>query len=204
MMLLIMSGLIVRSMIAISRVNLGFDPRPLLTAQVELPAWKLKSDADVARFYDQIEDRLMRVPGVAAVGAASGLPALAGGRRIAFDVAARPAPSAAERPWAERFTASSGYLSAAGIRLVRGRWFTRADTRETTPVVVINEETARRSLATLIRRSALEFCCPTIMNRAARPKSSALLEPSPIQIWRWPLHLICTSPPLSIHFAAPP
>ena len=144
MMLLIMSGLIVRSMIAISRVNLGFDPRPLLTAQVELPAWKLKSDADVARFYDQIEDRLMRVPGVAAVGAASGLPALAGGRRIAFDVAARPAPSAAERPWAERFTASSGYLSAAGIRLVRGRWFTRADTRETTPVVVINEETARR------------------------------------------------------------
>jgi len=151
MILLIMAGLIVRSLIAVRRIDLGFDPRVMLTAQIELPAWKFKTDEEVARFYERVEDRLARIPGAQAAGAATGLPALAAGTRVTFDLADRPAATAAERLWAQRFTATPGYLSATGIPLLRGRWFTRADSDETPPVVVINAEAARRYFPTTDR-----------------------------------------------------
>lgn len=151
MILLIMAGLIVRSLIAIRRIDLGFDPRVVLTAQIELPEWKFTTDEEMARFYLRVEDRLTRIPGAAAAGAATGLPALAAGSRVAFDLPAHPSAAMAERPWAQRFTTTPGYLSATGIPLLRGRWFSRADSRETPPVVVINVEAARRYFQTADR-----------------------------------------------------
>jgi predicted permease len=160
MILLIMAGLIVRSLIAVRRIDLGFDPRVVLTAQIELPAWKFTTDGEVARFYDRVEERLARIPGATAAGAATGLPALAAGSRVAFDLAERRATTAAERPWAQRFTATPGYLSATGIPLLRGRWFSHADSRETTPVVVINAEAARRYFQTVDRAIGARILLP--------------------------------------------
>jgi predicted permease len=160
MILLIMAGLIVRSLIAIRRIDLGFDPRAVLTAQVELPSWKFKTGEEMARFYERVEDRLARIPGATAAGAATGLPALAAGSRVPFDLAEHPAATAAERPWAQRFTATQGYLQATGIALLRGRWFSRADSRETAPVVVINAEAARRYFQTVDRAIGSRILLP--------------------------------------------
>jgi predicted permease len=142
--LLVVAGLIVRTMIALNRIDLGFDPKPMLTAQLQLPEWKFTTDADVARFYERLVERVNRVPGVAASAAMTGLPNLAFGTRIQFDIADRRAASAADRPWARRFAATDGYLSATGIVLLQGRWFTRADAAGTPRVVVVNVEAARR------------------------------------------------------------
>jgi predicted permease len=142
--LLVVAGLIVRTMIALNRIDLGFDPKPMLTAQLELPEWKFTTDADVARFYERLVERVNRMPGVAASAAVTGLPSLAPGTRIQFDIADRRAAAAADRPWARRFAATDGYLSAAGIVLLQGRWFTRVDATGTPRVVVVNVEAARR------------------------------------------------------------
>ena len=142
--LLVVAGLIVRTMIALNRVDLGFDPKPMLTAQLELPQWKFTTDADVARFYERLVERANLMPGVAASGAVTGLPNLAPGTRIQFDIADRRAATAADRPWARRFAATDGYLAATGIVLLQGRWFTRGDAAGAPRVVVVNVEAARR------------------------------------------------------------
>ena len=142
--LLIVAGLIVRTMIALNRIDLGFDPKPMLTAQLELPDWKYTTDAEVGRFYERLVERVNRTPGVAASAAVTGLPNLAFGTRVLFDIADRRAATAADRPWARRFAATDGYLAASGIVLLQGRWFTRADAAGAPPVVVVNAEAARR------------------------------------------------------------
>src|SRR5262249_387148 len=117
MVLLVVAGLIVRTLLALNRHDLGFDPRPLLTAQVELPDWKFKADGDAARFYERLADRLDQVPEVRGSGAITGLPTLTFGKRIQFDIAGREAAAAADRPWGHEFMATAGYMNAAGIRL---------------------------------------------------------------------------------------
>jgi putative ABC transport system permease protein len=144
MVLLVVAGLIVRTLVALNRQDLGFDPRPLLTAQIELPSWKFKADSDAAAFYERLADRLERLPEVRGSGAVTGLPTLTFGNRIQFDIAGRPAATAADRPWGHEFTATAGYMNAAGIRLTRGRWFSRADAGSAPAVAVVSAEAARR------------------------------------------------------------
>ncbi|MGH9315112.1 MAG: ABC transporter permease, partial [Vicinamibacterales bacterium] len=102
MMLLVVATLVVRSMIEVGRTDIGFDPHPLLTAQIVTPEWKHKDDGAVARLQDDVLARLRRIPGVEAAGAASALPAISAGNRMTFVVSGRPPASDAERPWARR------------------------------------------------------------------------------------------------------
>jgi putative ABC transport system permease protein len=142
--LLVVAMLTVRSMIAINRIDVGFDPRLLLVAQVEAPAWKYTGDEEVARLYDDLLGRIRRLPGVEAAAAVSGLPVLSPGARMAFSIAGRPAVSAADQPWAMRFVASDEYFRAAGIPVLLGRSFAAADRADGEPVAIVNAEAARR------------------------------------------------------------
>jgi predicted permease len=142
--LLVVATLIVRSMIEINRFDVGFDPRPLLTAQIEAPEWKFASDGSITRLYDDLLARLRRSPGVEAAAAVSGLPLLSTGARVSFAISGRPDGTDADRPWAMRFVASDEYFRATGVPMIAGRAFAGGDRPDTEPIAIVNAEAARR------------------------------------------------------------
>jgi predicted permease len=144
MTLLVVAALAVRTMIAINRADLGFDPRPLLTAQIVTPGWKHKEDGAAAQLQDDVLARLRRLPGVEAAAAASALPSLGQGTRITFVVSGRPPATDAERPWARWVVVSDDFFRTTGIPLLAGRAFTDGDRAETEAVAVVNVTAAQK------------------------------------------------------------
>src|SRR5262249_36392427 len=61
-----------------------------------------------------------------------------------FQVDGKPAPPPSQQPIAAYIPVSANYFETLGIRLLRGRVFTAADTADAVPVAVINEALARR------------------------------------------------------------
>jgi putative ABC transport system permease protein len=155
LILLVGAGLLIKSTYRLLGVEVGFDPRNVLTAEIHLPAEKY-TDAKLARafssaaytraagFYDQLIAGLRALPGVRAVGAVSGLP-LSGdswGKRIVFYD--RPLPATAnELPQITNFVVAGDYFRALGIR-VRGRVFTDRDGLDAPRVAIVSQELVRR------------------------------------------------------------
>ncbi len=143
--LLIVAGLVVRSMMAFTHLDLGFDPAGLLTMQLELPERKYRDDAAIATARERLLESLTRAPGVRSAGLVSSLPALGQDPVIKFDVEGRaPSSRPEERPWFRIGTASRDYFQTAGIPVLRGRAFTTADRIDQPAVAVLSREAARR------------------------------------------------------------
>jgi predicted permease len=144
MTLLVVATLFVRSMIAINRIDIGFDPHPLLTAQFVTPEWKHRDAGATARLQTALLERLRRVPGVEAAAATSDLPALSPGARLTFVISGRPAASDADRPWARRLVVSDDFFRATGVPLLAGRAFTSGDREDTEAVAMVNRQAAQK------------------------------------------------------------
>jgi putative ABC transport system permease protein len=141
LVLLVASGLLVRSFQRLLTVDPGFDPRSTLTFQVGLPPADYPDRERAVAFHHAVLDRIAALPGVTAVSASTCLPlsreAFCLGNTLAVE--GRPTqPGRIPRPVAQRAVAAS-YFEAMGIRLLRGRGLDRADTDRREPVVVVNE-----------------------------------------------------------------
>ena len=146
MVLLVGSGLMVRSAQRMSAIDPGFRPAGLLTAGVSLG-----SQADRARavaFYYQLLDELRRLPGVASVGASNALPLAPGSLDGAsFTVKSRPQASGPVPQFTMYSTITAGYFETLGVPLIEGRRPERADTDQSRPVAWVNQAFARQFLA---------------------------------------------------------
>ncbi|MFI5229761.1 MAG: ABC transporter permease, partial [Gemmatimonadales bacterium] len=143
--LLVGSGLMVRSFIALTSVDLGFDPARTVVFGIDnVPP--PRSPDDASAFVDRVHAALARVPGVTAVTAAGSFPL--DGR----DASGRWGPmAAADDPTQFRqggFTVvSPGYFAAMRTRLIAGRDFTAAD-QPTDKVVVLDDWAAKLAFGT--------------------------------------------------------
>jgi putative ABC transport system permease protein len=142
-MLVIGAGLLLRSLIELQRIDLGFDDRNVLTAQVQLPATDYAEGERIVSFFRQVTERLEQLPGVVAAGGVRLLPLA----RTIGDWSITPegrdiAPG--ENPNGDFQFATPGYLHAMGLSLVAGRWFTAADRENAPLVVVVNDTMAAR------------------------------------------------------------
>ena len=144
MMLLIVAGLLVRSMIAIHTAKMGFDPSNLATVRIDLPEWRYKNDASIADYYNRLLTRLNSLPGVQRASVADRLPVLGGEAPVQLTIDGYSAPREQDRPWAGSVITTEDFLSVAGVPLLAGREFTAADTADRAPVAIVNEEMARR------------------------------------------------------------
>lgn len=141
--LLITTGLFVRSFMKMHAQPLGFEPAGVLTFRVGLPQSQFNTD-ETRRFFEQLSPRLNEVPGVIAAGAISHLPGNDGSNN-AFVIEGQAEPATiADAPFTNDRIASLGYFSALRIPLLRGRLFTAGDTREAPPVCVVDQQFARR------------------------------------------------------------
>jgi putative ABC transport system permease protein len=142
LILLIGSGLLVKSFLRLRETETGFQPENLLTMQLSYAAGKGEG-RKVANFFDQVEQRIKALPGVESVALSSGVPML-GSSETSFAVEGRPPAEEGKRPMTVLFITSPDYLRAMGIRLVRGRFFTAQDTQSSPLVAVIDEDFARQ------------------------------------------------------------
>ena len=78
MTLLVTSGMLVRSLTSLGRVDPGFQVGSLLTARVELPAYKYASRQEWGLAWDQTMRRIEAIPGVQGVAVADWLPVTPG------------------------------------------------------------------------------------------------------------------------------
>jgi putative ABC transport system permease protein len=142
-MLLVVAGLVVRSMDAVMRIDLGYDPARLLSAEVEIPAWKEGDDLAALRLRQRLLTRVRQIPGVDGAALVTELPALRFPQNSPFDIAGRDSTSR-DRPAAGVVVTTADYFSVVDVPLVAGRGFETADAASSRAVMVLSAESARR------------------------------------------------------------
>jgi putative ABC transport system permease protein len=151
MALLIVSGLLVRGMIEITRTPLGFDPTGVLSLQVEIPEWRYKTDASIRDYYGRLVERVSALPGVQAAAAVDRLPLLGGELVAQVNVDGYTPPRPEDRPWAASQAATDRFFEAARLPILSGRGFEPRDSAEAAGVAVVNQTFARRYFADPLR-----------------------------------------------------
>src|SRR5215472_14802835 len=153
LVLLIGSGLALKSFSLLLRVDRGFNAEHVLTFFVPLPETydpnpdptRIGAPPRVVAFFQELLPRIQQLPGVKAVGAVSSLP-LQGEKWSKFFVPLdRPLPTAIEQIPSIQYRAVAGhYFSAMGIPLVKGRLLDEHDQPNSPYSIVVNETLARR------------------------------------------------------------
>jgi predicted permease len=134
------AGLLVRSFVNALRVKPGFEPARLLTFQVTLPAHRYPDGGSVARTERQLIDALASVPGVTRASAASYLPTT-----TYWQIAVSPeGVDLPNTPLVVNDIVHSGYFETMGIQLVQGRTFDARDVPDSPPVVIVDEQFAKK------------------------------------------------------------
>ncbi|MBZ5606130.1 MAG: ABC transporter permease [Acidobacteriia bacterium] len=155
LVLLIGSGLLIRSFLKLQGSDLGCDPRGILTFMIRLPQsqagapresykgvvlWEIH--ASTGATLQRIFERVQSIPGVQSA-AASVLPPLADANPMPFSIEGRATPDT-DVPSAMYFPVSPNFFQTMKIAMLRGRDFTMHDTASSQWVAIVNETMAKR------------------------------------------------------------
>jgi predicted permease len=184
------SGLMVRTMLRLTQVDPGFDPRNLLTLNVELMGDAWTPEKRQAIFEPMIQ-RLRALPGVENAGLTLSLPIDGSRWGSIFIVGDKPVPPRTELPGAAFTPVSTGYFEMMKMRLLRGRLFDRTENATSAKVVVINETMARRlwpgedPIGKRLKQGWPEDQSPwrTIVGVVADVKTDGIDQDTPMQIY---------------------
>jgi putative ABC transport system permease protein len=136
---LIGAGLAIKSIWELGKIDLGFDEKNVLSLQMLVTTSPEKAQ-EARRFLDQVEREVGQLPGVQSAGLSFGLP-FGGAPESSFKI---ETDGPKDERMAVMFIVSHNYFRAMGMRLISGRYFTAADTRESVPVAVIDRRLAER------------------------------------------------------------
>jgi predicted permease len=141
LVLLAVSGLLIRMIMRYSHADFGFDPAQILTAGINLSPDRYQGRDEIADFYQPLFNRLAQIPGVRAVGVISILPIQNWGSNSDIHIAGQPPYPPNQEMLAEGRMVSLGYFDVFGIPLRRGRMLSPGLDRPGNPSspVVVNE-----------------------------------------------------------------
>jgi putative ABC transport system permease protein len=143
--LLIVAGLLLVSLDGLSRVDLGFDGRSIITGSIRLPAALYQADGSVTTYWNELERRLEELPGVASVAFADSLPPATAFNFNNFDLEDQPTPAGQSQPTTAWVAVTPEYFRALGLRLLGGRLLDERDAQtETLESVLVDEAWAKR------------------------------------------------------------
>jgi predicted permease len=138
--LLVGAGLLIRSLIRVLDVDMGFQPARAATIRVDPDSRYATRERRIA-YFDEVLGMVREIPGVEAAGITDALPL---GRNRTWGAAAKGITyERGKFPLVFVRVVSDGYLSALGIPLRAGRDISPSDIATTEPVIVINETMAR-------------------------------------------------------------
>ena len=137
------AGLMLRSVASLGRVDPGFDAGRVLAMPFMLGGNAYADDSAVVAFQDRAIERLRSLPGVEAVALADQVPFGGDFDCRGFHVQGRLKANPEEDPCIQRYGVTPDYQRVLDIPLLRGRFFSSADTAASQPVVVISASAAR-------------------------------------------------------------
>lgn len=138
-LLLTGAGLLMRSLLALQHVDLGFNPTNILYATLALPNARYNTSDDKRHFLQQVLGRVKALPGVTAATVTFGLPPF-GFPSSEVTIPGKTHPQA----WNAQFDlCDEDYFKVLGLPLMKGRLLSEADVNSAMHVVVINETLAR-------------------------------------------------------------
>lgn len=137
-MLLVGSGLLLRSMAKLHQVDFGFDPKKLISATLNLPRTRYPTTAEHAAFYERVKVKLESIPGIQSVAGISDTP-LGRSNTFSFVISGRPRSGPNPRETAlEKRAVTPGYFETIRLSLMKGRDFAEFDDAESPTVVIVN------------------------------------------------------------------
>jgi putative ABC transport system permease protein len=133
------AGLMIRTLLSLQHVNLGFDPSNILYADMAYPAGRYATAGQQRVFLQQVLARVRALPGVNSASVSIGIPPFGyGGSEVVVPGTTH------EDVWRAEFDlCDEDYFQTMGIKLLSGRLLSAADVNEAQRVVVINETMAR-------------------------------------------------------------
>jgi predicted permease len=141
MVLLVGAGLLLRSFIRLSGIELGFETEHVVAMNISLPEARYASADKRYAFFHDLADRVAALPGVSAVGFGNRMP-MRGGWSGSFQLDSLPG----QDKDADLQAVSAGYFPTLGIPLLRGRGFSSADGAGAARVAIVNTAFARAFL----------------------------------------------------------
>ena len=142
LVLLVGSGLLIRSFVRILNVDPGFDPKNVLTARMRVPPDGLSHDHNI-QFYQQLLARISSFPGVLSASAGWPAPMSQSSATGSFGIEGRPVAKGDE-PSESLGLAMPGYFETMRIPLLAGRTFGEQDGLKGAPSVIVNQAFANK------------------------------------------------------------
>jgi predicted permease len=143
LMLLIVAGLFVRSLGAVERMDLGFDPNQLLNVALD-PSLNNYSEIQTKEFYRSLETKVRALPGIQSVSLAASVPMGSTLGKQSVYIEGRPVPSGQRAPGVFFNDVDPPYFDTLRIRVLLGRAFTDADSETSPRVAIVNETMAKQ------------------------------------------------------------
>ena len=194
--LLIVSGLMIRTFVALRQVDPGFTrPEEVQTFVIAIPESLISDPQETARTFEGISERLAHVPGVVSVGLSSSITMDGEDNGNPVEVEGGPPVPEGQVPPLRRFKSfGPGFFETMGIRLVAGRSVSWSDVHQRRPVIVVSEPLAREywgEPAKAIGKRVRGCCGPEtpwreIVGVTAPERDDGLNRP-PTAIVYWPM-----------------
>jgi len=192
--LLVVSGLMIRTSIAMRQVDPGFTrPEEVQTFVVAIPESMIEDPQQTVRTFEGVTEQLARVPGVTSVGLSSSITMDGEDNGNYAAIEQFPDPAGAMVKLRRFKSIGSGYFETMGNRLVAGRSLTWNDIYNQRPVVIISEPLAReywgepaKAIGKRLRGSSPRFPWREIIGVSGNERDDGLTQP-PTQIVYWPM-----------------
>ena len=140
--LLVSSGLMIRSIVNLNARPLGIENTNVLTGRIGLPEAQYPDDASQYRFFERLIERLDADPGITGATVAYSYPGM-DARVTEYRTREMEIPEAGPLPRANYAGVMSNYAQTMGLELERGRWFDAREHAGSEPVVVIDARFAQ-------------------------------------------------------------
>ena len=144
LVLLIGAGLLMKSFVHLQKVNPGFNPKNVVTAELSLPLLKYPRGKPVIDFYAEVLLRVSALPGVQTAAFTNVLPLSGSNTDNSFHIEGRNEMQTKVFPDEEIRSITPDYFRVLQTPLLRGRFFTEADNADGPGVVIINQAMAKK------------------------------------------------------------
>ena len=144
LVLLVGSGLMARSFMAMRGVDVGFEPENRLVFRASLPSAEYPDAASVREFHRALRERMAAIPGVLGAAQASAVPLEETKSASPMEPVDRPTPEGEVGPLVDIRQVTPGYFDAMGITLAEGEGLKDEDGADGVRSVVVSATLARQ------------------------------------------------------------
>lgn len=144
--LMVGAGLLVKSYDGLKRIGPGFDSSGVMTMALTLPDYAYADATARRQFFDQVTERVERLPGVTSAGFVNVMPFSTYDRGTRLTIDGAPVPEPGREPSVSYRVTGGRYLQTLKIPLVEGRYLDHTDTPDGARVALVNQTLARGHL----------------------------------------------------------